>query len=188
MIKNSKDTKKQIVYISKLDATKRQLDFAIKLFFHDGDIVVRHTIIAAAHGILNDILKKRDEKGLVFSWETIRKDKIKEVTVKMKEAQNFFKHADRSGEELKTLEFNPSLTDFFIFDACEMYKKLSREQVPLHFLYDIWFSSKYPNLLEDAGCKKKLEDLSFAWKLSVENRMTYFNLLPELEKSHMKYE
>jgi hypothetical protein len=140
---------KKVVHISKLDAAKRQLDFAIKSFFYDGDIVVRHTIIAAAHGILNDINTQIQgaEKSFVFNNQSVRKDKLKEFNGILKEAQNFFKHADYTGEETRILDFKPELTEFFIFDAVKMYASRTEEFPPLHTLYWLWFCKKHNDFL-----------------------------------------
>ena len=39
--------------------------------------------------------------------------------------ENFFKHADRDPDGV--IEFRPSLTKFFLFDAVEMYRQLTVE-------------------------------------------------------------
>jgi hypothetical protein len=43
--------------ITKLDAARRQLRTAVTLFFQHGDEVAVHTLTAAAHQILIDLLK-----------------------------------------------------------------------------------------------------------------------------------
>ncbi len=44
--------------ISKLDAAKRQLDTAIRLYFCDGDPVSIHTLAAASYNILRDVTEQ----------------------------------------------------------------------------------------------------------------------------------
>jgi hypothetical protein len=45
--------------VSKLDAAKRQLETAIRLYFSDGDPVSIHTLTAAAYNILRDVTKQK---------------------------------------------------------------------------------------------------------------------------------
>lgn len=45
--------------VSKLDAAKRQLGTAIRLYFSDGDPVSIHTLTAAAYNILRDVTKQK---------------------------------------------------------------------------------------------------------------------------------
>jgi hypothetical protein len=44
-----------IIHISKFDAAKRQLETAIRLWFHSGDPVSVHTLAAASHQLLHDL-------------------------------------------------------------------------------------------------------------------------------------
>ena len=48
------------IEVSKLDAARRQLETAIRLFFYDGDFVSTHTLAAAAFNVLNDLSRRAD--------------------------------------------------------------------------------------------------------------------------------
>jgi len=50
------------LHINKLDAAKRQLRAAIRLWFDDGDPVAIHTLAHASHEIIHSLFKK---KGLL---------------------------------------------------------------------------------------------------------------------------
>ena len=89
--------------ISKLDAARRQLDISINLFFYDRDLVAIHTLAAAAFNVLADLLKQqgRSERTLRGKLlESVKKEHQVTVLRKVREAENFFKHADRDPEEI----------------------------------------------------------------------------------------
>ena len=52
---------KKKIKISKLDAAKRHLETAIRLYFNYGDPIAIHTLACAAHGILSDL--NEEHKG-----------------------------------------------------------------------------------------------------------------------------
>jgi hypothetical protein len=59
------------IKISKLDAARRQLDTAIRLYFMEGDPVSVHTLAAAAFEILKDLV--RSGQGLERFTTTLRR-------------------------------------------------------------------------------------------------------------------
>jgi len=81
------------LHISKLDATKRQLEVAIRLYFAWGDPVAIHTLAAAAFNILIDINDHRGGKGppireKFLDW--IRPEHLLDAKKKLKEAEGDF--------------------------------------------------------------------------------------------------
>lgn len=125
--------------ISKLDAARRQLESAIRLYFKEGDPVSIHTLTAAAYQLLSDINAKRGGepmlKDRVLQW--VRPDAVDEARQRLSEAQNFFKHADRDAEGM--LAFNPTQTELLLCDACHKYRELAAEAVPHLIVYQAWF-------------------------------------------------
>ncbi len=118
--------------IDKIDAAKRQLKYAIENFFRDGDAVVTHNLASASLQILHDLGKKEGISS-VFDLGWIKKARRKEVMDSFREAQNFFKHADRCGDEEKILKFKPKITEFFILEAGMLYIKLTQKNL-LHII------------------------------------------------------
>ncbi|MDD5618103.1 MAG: hypothetical protein PHG69_03325, partial [Candidatus Omnitrophica bacterium] len=110
------------IYISKLDAAKRQLDVAINLFFKNGDPVSIHTLTAAAYDILFGLGKtaKLIDLGVKDVELYVKKGHEKEYLAIVNKAQNFFKHANRDPKE--TIEFNPELNPHFLLSAVKLYK------------------------------------------------------------------
>ena len=49
----------KIEKVTKVDAVRRQLSTAIRLFFEGRDTVSIHSLVAAAQGIMHDLLKKQ---------------------------------------------------------------------------------------------------------------------------------
>ncbi len=135
-----------IVHISKLDAAKRQLEMAIRLYMHNSDAVSIHTLTGAAHRILEDISLKRGKTSLIKEMlSSVRDEYRKEVELKFNKARNFFKHADVDPEGV--VEFNSESSELELWDACRMYQTLTGELPPILGVYMAWFHIHHENLL-----------------------------------------
>jgi hypothetical protein len=107
-----------IVHISKLDAAERQLESAIRMFFHHGDPVAVHTLTPATRTLLIDLGRHEGREAALDAMlrREIRADQISEVRAMLVEAQNFFKQADRDPEAM--LDFDPKTTEILLREAC----------------------------------------------------------------------
>ena len=125
--------------VSKLDAARRQLETAIRIYFSDGDPVATHTLAAAAHQLLADLTRARGSTPMLTEplLTMVRQDQVKQARDRLKAAANFFKHADRDPGDIHT--FNLSQTEFILVDACYKYKELTGELVPVLAVYTGWF-------------------------------------------------
>jgi hypothetical protein len=125
--------------VSKLDAARRQLETAIRLYFAEGDPVSIHTLTAAAHQVLADVNRARGGipmlKEQVPTW--VRPDASEDARRRLNAAANFFKHADRDQGEV--IEFDPGLTELLLYDAVVKYREMAGEMVPVLAVYDAWF-------------------------------------------------
>jgi hypothetical protein len=54
------------ITVTKLDAAKRQLRTALRLWFDDGDPVSIHTLLAAAHEIIHTLYRRKGLRDLLF--------------------------------------------------------------------------------------------------------------------------
>ena len=104
------------VRLTKCAVATRQLDTAIKLFFNAGDIVSIHTLAAASATVFADLLEQAGHQ----SWRQKIVEENPHLTRRqiidaLREAQNFFKHADRDPEA--TFEFSDLSNDAMIFIA-----------------------------------------------------------------------
>jgi hypothetical protein len=138
--------------LTKLEAAKRQLRVAIRLFFKRKDLVAVHALAAAAQGILGDLGKHKGVKGIFARSERIRPEYREEVIKSFKEVQNFFKHAAKDPDV--NLKFYYDATKFYLFDAAVLYSELAGRQFPEVSVLIAWFISKFPNLLVDGALKE----------------------------------
>ena len=135
--------------ITKLEAARRQLETAIRLYFSEADPVSIHTLTLAAYDIIRNVSKKRGGSPMVIKDELpeLVNPKYKKMfRDKLNEAQNFFKHADRDADS--TLRFCPAITEKMMWDACEQYCKLTSESPPLFRAYIAWFKALYPKVFD----------------------------------------
>lgn len=137
------------LHISKLDAAKRQLEVAIRLYFSWGDPVAIHTLAAAAFNVLIDINNHRGGNGPpirenYLDW--IKSEYLSDAKKKLKEAENFFKHADRDPDS--TFPFRPQTTEFVLFDGVELYFGLTQELSPLLHTFRAWWLIQHKHLLK----------------------------------------
>ena len=148
--------------VTKLEAARRQLDTAIRLFFSGGDSISIHTLAASAANVFADV----SDRKLGQSWRSIIRETNKISKSQLKDIihreWNFFKHADRDTDS--TLEFDESTTDHVIFVASlecgEVKKDLSR----IMEVFQIWYIAAYPDKFDSTEpvfetAKKSLPDL-----------------------------
>lgn len=126
------------IQVSKLDAARRQLETAVRLYFAEADPISIHTLTSAAYQLLADINRRIGGAPMlreqIPTW--VRSDATAEARRKLAEAENFFKHADRDPESV--LEFNPNATWLSLYDGCRKYQELANESVPLLVAFDLW--------------------------------------------------
>lgn len=125
--------------ISKLDAARRQLETAVRLYFSEADPAAIHTLTAAAHRLLSDVNKLRGGAPMLTEslLQNVRPDKVNEATRRLNAAANFFKHGDRDPGDV--LAFDPAQTEVMLFDACSKHRDLTGEVVPMLGVYWAWF-------------------------------------------------
>jgi hypothetical protein len=144
--RNSQPNRITVQSLSKLDAATRQLHLAIDLFFQDADPIGIHTLAGAAHGLLQDLLARRDgNRGGLAQTVHVQPDHRQFVATMITEARNFLKHADRDPNGV--LQFNSDWTDFLIFEAIRMHIELAGIVSSQSSFFLIWLSAKYPSVL-----------------------------------------
>ena len=142
--------------ITKIDVARRQLKEAIWLLFYERDTISIHTLVAASHQVLDDLCKHKGIDESIFSIvkSIIRQDKQKYFRGRIRQAGNFFKHADEDPEGMH--EFRPALTHFFLFDSIRLLYQLTQSIFPEALVYQVWFNMKYPEILEEGALKDSL--------------------------------
>jgi hypothetical protein len=166
--------------ISDLEAGKRQLESAVKLFFHDADVVSIHTLACAAHEVLNKIGRQRGVKSILkdLAKEHIKKEKWKYYVSMTDEAKNFFKHANKN-----QIKFNPTSTSIILFDAFNMYFQITHENVSLFSLMNIWFYLNNPEMVTNIETKNVI--MQIKGTIDPINKIELYNQLPFLEKKFL---
>lgn len=129
--------------ITKLEAARRQLQQAIRLFFMRGDAVAVHTLAAAAYQILSDLCEKRGITRQIEDSAILDQLGYKqEVLRAIRAPQNFFKHANVDPES--AVHFNPDLSLGMLMLATDMYCALTKQTMPEGQVLRSWFFLKYP--------------------------------------------
>ena len=130
--------------LTKLEAARRQLAVAIRLFFDERDAVSVYTLAANAWEIVDVLCKRRGVDGLSKETEgrlrgdqSLRHDFINEPY------RNFFKHADRDPEG--TVEgFRDERNDHLLMLAAEDLMRLEETKLLECQVFQIWYLAVYP--------------------------------------------
>jgi len=83
--------------LTKLEAARRQLETAVKLYFGHGDEVSIQTLVAAAYAIVRDINEHRGGNSMIKDVLNglLPPEDILEFRRHINSPDNFLKHADR---------------------------------------------------------------------------------------------
>ena len=138
--------------ITKLEAAERQLRAAIRLFFEDRDLVAVHTLAAATQEVLIGIGRRRGTGSIFKDSPLIRPEYQKEMADLFNEAQNFFKHGE--SDPNAQLKFYYRVTQFYIFDAANLYILITGKTLPEIAVFQVWFAAKFPDVLLEGALKE----------------------------------
>ena len=138
----------EVLRIGKIEAAHRQLETAARLYFNSQDVVSIHTLVSAAHQILDDLAKQAGGKRMLASSLDSIGDPavIAEVRKYMREPQNYFKHADREGAP--EVKFSPGLSELMLIDGAGMLIQLSGEEPTMLRAFEKWFFMHHPEILK----------------------------------------
>jgi hypothetical protein len=95
--------------ITKEECARRELQTAIYLFFCEGDEISIHVLASSAAQILTDFCKRKNVKSFRdMLMESVKPEWEKPTSGKLKEAYNYFKHADRDTDH-QLERFHPGI-------------------------------------------------------------------------------
>lgn len=143
------------ITVTKMDAARRQLKTALRLWFVDGDPVSIHSLLAASHEIIHRLFRLKGHRGLIFDTDLVKDEYRKEWALSIKKAPSFFKHAEKETADA-TIDFNPGTNDalpMFLINALRtMGEDLGVEEwAYMRWLWvhepDLFLSSAYPDTL-----------------------------------------
>lgn len=164
--------------ITKLEAAKKQLDYAINAYFHGVNLIVLFPIAGAAHVLTHDLVEAFEKRN---SWVSITNlgnlTKIKEKLFKLRASYNWLKHADndfQSEISLSSIELEHLLMTS-ILDLVELTKSSDYYSETTYAFY-LWFIAKNvsefrtlcdPGLIEQANvCFPNLCNLPYETQIS----------------------
>jgi hypothetical protein len=135
--------------IMKLDAARRQIDFAIKHHFAEDDAFAIHTVISSAFLMLRELAEVRGGVRAHQAFkDIIRPGCEKEFWRVMNRASNFLKHADRDPDG-KLEDVRVEINDAAIFVAIAYFMDLAGKISRPMSVFQIWYASLNPKLLTD---------------------------------------
>jgi len=135
--------------IDKIDAACRQLNTAILLWFSDGDPVAIHTLACSAHQIVHDINHKRGGLDLIYDNLNFKDEYRREVIKHLKQAYNFFKHADTDPDA--SIEFDSKVTEWFILYTSLGLELLECRPDEIRGAFNIYYGLLNPQYLNKKG-------------------------------------
>ena len=116
------------ILISKIDAARRQLETALYLYFTEDEPVSIHTLICAAHEILETLHIQNNGIPTFLHKNSpgIKNDprKRKKYHDIISDAKNFFKHANKDPERI--LEFDTQKTEAYLLDSIYLFQHLTQ--------------------------------------------------------------
>jgi hypothetical protein len=131
--------------VGKLDAANRQLDFAIDLFFSEGDPVCVHTLAGAASILLSDLIQDRAPDR---SWDRMAQVdnnlSPSEYFKTIRRVQNFLKHAEHGANAV--LSFNEVETEDLMMLA--VLNSAELQELSMHqSVFRLWYLASRANTL-----------------------------------------
>jgi len=154
----SVDALTDTISLDKVGAAKRQLKTALRLFFNDGDEVSQHTLVSAAHRILQDLCTAKglsfpdsDERDFSIDHSIrqslmVSKGYAENIEAAITEARNYFKHANRDPD--RPLGFAFQTTHLLAFDAVRLLALLDGEFPKELRVFVLWFQLRYPEYIQ----------------------------------------
>lgn len=137
--------------LTKLEAARRQIETAVRLYFHGGDAISIHTLASAGCNVLVNLCTHRGANSPLLLADMIltfvKPEHHKKVRDKIRAPENFFKHADRDPEG--SITFNPESSEFFLLEAVEAYTTLTGEVPAAFATFRMWWLIHHPDLLKD---------------------------------------
>lgn len=171
------------IAITKLDAARRQLKEAIRLWFQDGDPVAIHCLACSAHEIIHDLNQKKKGRDLLYDSVVIKDEYQKDWARRLKAPYNFFKHADKDADDV--LEFDPRLTQAFILFSIMGLQILGQKGDEISRAFVFWIFLHQPDLLTEKG-RKFIDQIPKELQQTMKDiaKLDFFRVFTTLLKDH----
>jgi hypothetical protein len=146
--------------LTKLEAARREINAAIRMYFNSEDPVAVHAVVAGGTQIISDLGKRKGlQLGIESGVKHIRPERQKEFREMMREPQNHIKHADHEGDEDKILEYRPATIEFYLYLGAGGYQEYTGMDTPETRVFMWWFAACNPDLLNEPTQKAQVEDM-----------------------------
>jgi hypothetical protein len=139
------------ILVTKLDAVRRQLNTAIRLWFEDADPVSIHTLASAAHDILHQLFKKRGLTGLLFDADIVVPEYRREWIEAITKHYNFFKHGRKDAD--KTIELRPGVNEFLLIFQIRALRQMGETLTFFEQAFMQWYFINRPEFLIEGAYK-----------------------------------
>ena len=125
--------------IDKPEAARRQIDAAIRMFFNGEDPIAIYKLTMSGLQVLRDLASKQSENIVDHAINATGDSEEKKVVFqKMREYDNFLKHADQDPTELlDEIELEKAI-DHILLIACLYYDSLDHRLTPEMFALVGW--------------------------------------------------
>jgi hypothetical protein len=138
------------IRISKLDAARRQLASAIRLWFHNDDVVTIHALAWAAYQLIEDINRHKgnnDATLVAFLRQSVPPELVETTMQFWRKSMTFFKHANRDPHDI--LEFDPAHTELVFMLAFNGLKELGERMGDIERAFMLWQRFHVPSMYLD---------------------------------------
>src|SRR5205807_1899342 len=121
--------------------------------------------------VLTDLGKHRGFQGWTRNKAIVKSGRWKELRAAVTKFERFFKHADEDAND--TCDFHPEITPFFIVESVEMLRVFTGKLTWEGLIVSIWFSMKYPELLQESEFKKLIAKHSALVSIDIDEFSTF---------------
>ena len=162
--------------LTKLDAARRNLAEAIRLFFEERDAVAVHTLAAAAQNVLRDIARARglEHTSILHDNPMIELTKRKAWAKAVNVPRNFFKHGENDPDG--NLEFDSGENILTILDAALILTQLDQGLLHEASVFLGWYTTAHPEF-RDALSGDVIGDYCVRNKISADDMERFRRLL-----------
>jgi hypothetical protein len=177
----AKEEDAPIIRLDKLEAARRQLETAIKLYFDYGDEASIQTLASAGYALLRDINEHRGGEPMLKDLHRLLDGELaKEFRKWINRPENFLKHADMDPDE--SYEWDFRWTQVLMWEASQKYLQLATLR-PAMVVFMFWFVAKRPDFspgildeLADKSPPKLFQSFLESLKAFPNDRREYFRM------------
>lgn len=169
------------ITVTKLDAAKRQLRTAIRLWFEGVDPISVHVLAFSAYEIVHTLFKRKGLRGLLFDNARIREEYRSEWAKRIKAAASFFKHAQKDPDA--ALEFWTPANEILILFSLRGLAEMGEPPELEWSAFSHWYAMQHPELLLESVYENILA-AEVIKNLRRMNPRDYFNAFCQLSREY----